>query len=319
MADKLVAGLEGAEILTGETGVGNLLAEGWRRFDGFVCIMAAGIVVRAVAPLLADKEKDPCVVVVDELGCHAVSLLSGHLGGGNDLARKIAGLTGGKAVVTTASDVLGLTALDIWAREQRLVVADRSLLTRASAHLICRGEITVYSEVAGPLPPDFRRVDEAGAARLVISCKTGFAVDVLQMYPPQLVVGIGCNRDTGAEEIDRAMRELFTRYGLARASVDKLASIDLKSNEPGLLAFAGRHDLPVVFFNKQQLNMAPGLTSSAAAMKAIGVKGVAEPAALLAARTDQLIIRKEKWKNVTLAVAAADFTLSAPGPAISIT
>src|SRR5512133_3174607 len=115
LAGELAARLEGASLLHPADGqkVAELIAANWQRFDGLVCIMAAGIVVRAIAPLLGDKHTDPCVVVMDERGQHAVSLLAGHIGGGNDLARKVAALTGGTPIITTASDTLHLAALDL--------------------------------------------------------------------------------------------------------------------------------------------------------------------------------------------------------------
>jgi cobalt-precorrin 5A hydrolase len=319
LARCVAEGIPAAEFLEANLSVSEKLSKSWHDYDGFVCVMAAGIVVRSIAPLLGDKQHDPCVVVMDEQGRFTVSLLSGHLGGGNDLAREVAALTGGEAVITTASDTLGLTAIDLWAREQRLVVADRSQLTRASGYLVAQGLIRVFSEVKGVLPRDFQEVADPGSARIIISCKTNWPEDRLLLHPPQLVVGIGCNRGTAGQEIEEAMGQLLASHSLARQSVIKLASIDLKRDEEGLLDFSRRHNWPLEFFSKQQLNEVAGVSYSAAVMKATGAQGVAEPAALLAAQTNQLIVRKEKWKNVTLAVATANYTLSEPAPVISIT
>lgn len=317
LAVDLASRLEEATVLDNSGPVARVLAENWQGYEAFVCIMAAGIVVRSIAPLLQDKASDPCVVVMDEKGCFAVSLLSGHLGGGNDLARQVADIMDGQAVITTASDTLGLTPIDLWAKGQRLAVSGRSRLTKASAHLVSQGMIRAFSEVSGPLPSDFQEVNDPGSAQIVISYKTGHAEEQLQLYPPQLVVGIGCNRGTIEQEIDEALRELFAKHSLAKQSVIRLASIDLKSDEVGLLAFAEHYNWSLEFFTKQQLNEVSGVSYSDAVMKATGAQGVAEPAALLAAQTGQLIIRKEKWKNVTMAVAVADYMLSEPAPAIS--
>ncbi len=318
LARQVAEKIPAADLLEANLSVSEKLSKSWHDYDGFICVMAAGIVLRSIAPLLGDKQHDPCIVVMDEQGRFVVSLLSGHLGGGNDLAREVAALTGGEAVITTASDTLGLTAIDLWAREQRLIAADRTQLTRASAYLVAQGVIRVFSEVKGTLPLDFQEAADAASARIIISCKTNWPADRLLLHPPQLVVGIGCNRGVDCLEIEEAMREMFARHALAHQSVIKLASIDLKRDEEGLLDFCRRHNRSMEFFPKQQLNKVAGVSYSAAVMKATGAQGVAEPAALLAAQTDQLIIRKEKWKNVTLAVAAANYTLSEPAPAISI-
>lgn len=325
-----------------EQGIAAALAAAWPRHDGLVCIMAAGIVVRAVAPLLADKKSDPAVVVVDEGGQFAVSLLSGHLGGGNHLARRVAALTGGQAVITTASDVLQLTPLDLWARTQNLVAAAPQAMTTASARLVNHGRLRVYSETAvAGLPPGLLPVTEPEAADLIISCrtepaeltaigiraKTGAKIEgkpqfplptapPVIFHPRQLVVGIGCNRGTPAAEMEAALNELLAAEGLARAAVRNLATIDLKRDETGLLDFARRNGWPLAFYRPEELQAqiaaAPTrITPAAAVLKATGAAGVAEPAALLSSGASQLLIRKHNWKNVTLALTKANFTLSA--------
>ena len=131
----------------------------WQSHRALVCIMAAGIVVRTIAPLLADKRHDPAVVVCDEAGRFAIPLVSGHLGGANELAREVARLTGGAAALTTASDVLGRTALDLWCRDLGLQVADRAGLTAAMGRLVDEGALTLWSCCPLPeLPPDLQTI-----------------------------------------------------------------------------------------------------------------------------------------------------------------
>ena len=317
-----LAPMLGAEIVPVERGIAATLAAAWPRYDGLVCIMAAGIVVRALAPLLEDKERDPAVVVVDERGRHAVSLLSGHLGGGNELARRVAASSDGQAVITTASDVLELAPLDLWAAAQNLVAADRRTMTRASALLVNRGELRVYSETAvAGLPPGLTLAQQPETAELVISCRAAWPEPTLLMHPRQLVVGIGCNRGTPAEELAAALNELLSAEGLAPAAIRNLATIDLKQDEPGLLAMAEQNGWPLEFYRADQLNrkMAGITPPSPEVMKATGAGGVAEPAALLSSGAAQLMTRKRKWKNVTLALAKANFTLSAPAPEMPAT
>lgn len=334
-----IAGELGAEVVpVAQSGIAAALESAWGRYEGLVCIMAAGIVVRSLAPLLNDKASDPAVVVVDERGRHAISLLSGHLGGGNELARRVARLCDGQAVITTASDVLELTALDLWAEAQNLVAADKESMTAASALLVNRGRIKVFSEteVAG-LPPGLVRVDQAEAAELLISCRTEWPREKLLFHPRQLVVGIGCNRGTPEAEMAAALNELLTEQRLAPQAIRNLATIDLKRDEAGLLALADQHGWPLEFYSADQLNQKivadhpPGENGdrkngdrsifcdqkidlspfSATIYRATGAGGVAEPAALLSSGADQLITRKRKWKNVTLALSRANFTLSA--------
>jgi cobalt-precorrin 5A hydrolase len=312
LARGLAAGLAGAEMLDAPAGVVTALARNWGRFDGFVCIMAAGIAVRAVAPLLADKASDPCVVVVDEKGEHAISLLSGHLGGGNDLARRVAALTGGTAVITTASEVRGLAPIDLWAAAQDLVADSREVMTRASAILVNQGRLRLYPEVeVASLPPGLLAVARPEEADLIVSRRTGWPQGALLFRPRELVVGVGCNRGVSVAELNAALDELLADHGLSRLAVRNLASIDLKRDEEGLLLFAREQGWRLDWYSKDELNQVDGIVPAAAVMRATGAQGVAEPAALLSAASDKIMIRKRKWKNVTLALVRASFTLSA--------
>jgi cobalt-precorrin 5A hydrolase len=304
LGERLAAEL-GAEFRPCRGRVAGEIRLAWQSCRALVCIMAAGIVVRTIAPLLADKHRDPAVVVCDEGGRFAIPLVSGHLGGANDLARRIAGITGGVAALTTASDVLGRTALDLWCRDLGLRVAEPSALTAAMGRLVDRGEVSVWSCCPLPdLPPDLHPVTERERAELVIDVRTDGSPEAALLHPPALVLGIGCNRGTPAGAIDRAVSDTLGRHGLAPAAVCGLASIDLKRDEAGLLAYAVEQGLATRFYDSQALNSVPGVSSSAAVLRATGARGVAEPAALLAAGPGAILrIAKEKYPDVTVAVA----------------
>ena len=317
MAADLATKMPDALLLHQEGGVARALAEHWQELDGFVCIMATGIVVRAIAPLLQSKENDPCVVVVDEKGRHAVSLLSGHLGGGNALARRVAAMLGGEAVITTASDTLGLVPLDLWARAQNLVCESKEGLTQASARLVNRGILKIFSEVAvASLPQGLVQVAGPELVDIVVSpCIADYGT-ALVFRPRNLVVGVGCNRGVPVAELRQACKELFVTQGLSPLSIRNLASIDLKQDEVGLVAFAAENGLRIDFFSKDELNRVENVTVSEAALRNVGAIGVAEPAALLSAQSNDLLVGKRKWHNVTMAVARANYTLSEQGRAL---
>jgi len=280
------------------------LQQCWQEYDNLICIMATGIVVRTLAPLLTDKRRDPAVVVCDERGRFAISLLSGHLGGGNALAEQVAGLLAGQAVITTASDVLGRTALDLWAADLGLAVADQRSLTRVMGKLVNQGAVSLYSDYPLPeLPADIERQEQAETADLVITSRTDVQTVGAVLHPQALIAGIGCNRNTPAAEIEQALQECCAEHNLALPSVRSLASIDLKDDEPGLLDFAGSRGYRVDFYSRDQLNGVDGVATSAVVFKATGAKGVAEPAAVLAAGGGRLLVRKMKWANVTVAIA----------------
>lgn len=277
----------------------------WHGYREIVCVMAAGIVVRSIAPLLRDKQHDPAVVVCDVAGRFAVSLLSGHLGGANALAQRVALCTGGQAVLTTASDTLGRTALDLWCRDQGLVPASKSAFTRAMAQLVDQGRLTIWSRLPLPeLPPDLCAVATADQADLVIDNQTTAPTGATLLHPKNLALGVGCNRGTSAAAIARAVEATCAQHALAQASIARLASIDLKADEPGLLEFARDRGLPLVFYNKDQLNEVEGVDASAVVERVTGARAVAEPAALLAAGPGAtLLCPKMKWTDVTTALA----------------
>lgn len=301
---------------TREMPVFTKMAELWQEVDGLICVMAAGIVVRGLAPLCRDKKRDPCVVVLDEQGRFVISLLSGHLGGGNRLAIDLARELGGEAVITTASDVTGHTALDLWAEKNGLHIENSKCLTAMSAKLVNEGRLQIFSEYEIEcLPEDFESVPIPSSADIIISDRDYPEWHGLLLRPCGLVVGLGCNRGTAKEDFQAALDQLCRDEGLAREAICGFATIDLKNDEQGLLDFAFDEGLPLRFYPKEQLNAVQGVSISAAVLAATGAKGVAEPAAVLGAETDlglgQLIVRKRKWKDVTAAVAMKMIRLSA--------
>jgi len=307
-AERIAVSLEDATLIHHEGKVAPQLASAWSEYDGIICVMAAGIVVRSIADLVASKHSDPCLVVLDQEGRHVISLLSGHLGGGNDLACRVAAITGGTPVITTASDVLGRTALDLWASRNSLLVENKEQLTRVSAKIVNEGRVGVYSKLRlDYLPEDIARCHAEAAADIIVTFNKHMTSKALCCIPRILYLGVGCNRGTAMDDIVRSFGELCDVNDISPQAIAGVASVDVKHDEQGILAFAKSIGLEPSFFPRDQLNGVEDVSFSAAAMKAVGVQGVAEPAALLAAAADgsdsELIVRKMKWKDVTLAVA----------------
>lgn len=278
----------------------------WKGYKNLIFIMAAGIVVRTIAPLVKDKKTDPAVVVLDEKGRFAISLLSGHLGGANRLAGEIAGFLGGEAVITTASDINGMTSIDIWARDNNLTIENWNQLPAVSSRLLKKGSLKVYSEADLLLPPDLSATAVSGSADILITNKSSFygkKRGQFIMRPGNIVVGFGCNSNTQAEEIEEVVRKIFGENNLSFSSIHSIATLDKKGKEPGLIAFAGKHNIRVSVFTPEELNRVKGISRSEAAFRATGANAVAEPAALLAAGADRLLLNKQKCGNVTIALA----------------
>lgn len=298
----------------------DLLPRLFLRFDGLVCIMATGIVVRLLAPHIRGKDQDAAVVVCDEKGDYAISLLSGHLGGANALAEEVAELLGGQAVITTATDVNALPAFDEVARRCEMNVEPLERIKLLNGLLLDRKPI-VLVDAEGKVAAAYRDIPQVNmsssfADALTVSAEGLVFVSnrylrqletddrLLALRPRNLVVGIGCNRGTPVDEIEAVVRQTLRNAFLAFASIGSLASIDAKQGEVGLLEFSEKYRLPLNFYSARQLN---GVESPSPAsdyvQQAVGAKGVCEPAALLASAGGRLLVKKKKDGNVTVAVA----------------
>jgi cobalt-precorrin 5A hydrolase len=301
-------------------GMTTLLPQLFRRGHGLICIMATGIVVRSLAPQLRSKALDPAVVVLDEAGQFVISLLAGHLGGANALTRQVAALLNATPVVTTATDVNGLCAWDEAARRaglaveplERICTLNSLLLQGERIALVDHERLIAGSFASTPgvdLAPNFSAANRAEAAGRVFVTERRIPQleqqqDLLLLRPRRLVLGIGCNRHTSKEEIAQAVEETLNSAWLSRLAVGRIATIDEKGNEVGLLAYAAELRLPLTTYSREELNSVRGPSPpSAHALAAVGAFGVCEPAALLAAAGGPLLIPKQKCGQVTVAVA----------------
>jgi cobalt-precorrin 5A hydrolase len=281
-----------------------------------VGIMATGIAVRHAAPWLKGKDTDPAVVIMDEQGRFAISLLSGHLGGANDLARTVGNLMGATPVITTATDVQGLPAVDLMAAKLRLGIENLAAVKVIQMAWL-RGEKVRVVDPGGFLRAElagFRELIEEQAEEPEVLGQPGPAVYVgcrdqgwpegwLRLRPKILMAGMGCNKGTSAEEIVTLLEDTFQRFHLSLQSLHSLVTIAAKQAEAGLLAAA--HSLGVHFswYSTEELREMPVPNPSAMVQRHMGVASVCEAAALRAAGARTLLVPKQKSANATLAVA----------------
>ena len=301
------------------------------RYRYLVLVMAAGIAVRLIASELRDKRKDPGVVVVDDAGSFSVSLLSGHIGGANQLARKIASLIGAQPVITTASEAGQTIAVDLLGREFGWELEDNRSVTAVSTALVNGEPVGIYQDAGEknwwpkikPLP-DNVRIFTTIEALTRSNSQAGLVVTdqildnehqallphhTVIYHPRSLVVGIGCNQGTQCAEIEEAVSRVFSEHSLSIKSIRNIATITLKKNETGLLEFARKYRLPVEYFDKDTLCKVNFPSSpSAAALRHVGTPAVCESAALLSSGSDSLIVAKVSYNRaVTIAVARFAF------------
>lgn len=281
-------------------------------YHAHVFVAAAGIVVRSIAPLLQSKVSDPAVVVCDQNGEHVVSLLGGHLGGANDLSRRIADHLDGRPVITTATDAARKPAIDSLAHRRNCAIADPSRIVHVNAILAEGGRVTVHDpdsllNLGGEMEESFELVNDPGA-QVVVSFKNE-AADGLVLHPRRLCVGIGCRRGAARDEILEALTQVMARHDLAPASLAKLASAQLKADEKGLLQAGLELGLPLEFFSASVLDTTQVPNPSERVREKIGVGSVCEAASVQAALTmsseTRLIVPKTAIGNVTVAVCLA--------------
>ncbi len=303
------------------------LAPVFHRYRGHIFITSTGIAVRVTAPLLRGKTVDPAVVVVDDRGRHAISLLSGHIGGANTLAHTVARIIGAEPVITTATDVNRRPAIDVLAVECGLFIENPVAIKYVNMAILRSQRLDLhdpYCLMVDALDSNLvNRVDPAGADAKMrewtgSAGRAGVFIDdirvdvppeVLILRPATLVAGIGCNRNTAEKEIQWLLDHVLDSHGLSPHSLNAIATASLKKDEPGLLAVAEACGLPIRFYEKDDLNRVDNIqTPSVMAEKHIGVKSVCEAAALLAAAGGKLIVAKQKTPNVTVAIARIAFT-----------
>lgn len=264
----------------------------FKNAEALVFVCAVGIAVRAIAPSAESKTRDPAVVCLDDLGRNVVPLLSGHLGGANDLAVKIASITGGNAVVTTSTDLHGITAPDTWARRTGLTVENPREIRAVSGALI-DGKAIGVAVTEEIIPPPWPVT--------------------LWLRPKNRVLGVGCRKGIAPSALEDAIADFLSGAGVSPHSIAAVASIDLKKNEAAILEWSGKRNLPFRTWTAAELEAVNGpFASSERVRRVVGVDNVCERAAVLAARklsgSDKesggvLMRSKTLYEGITLALA----------------
>ena len=265
--------------------VGDAVRTAFAQCEQLVCFLATGAVVRLVAPLLSGKTEDPGVVCVDEGGRFAVSLLGGHAGGANELAREVGDLLGAEPVVTTATDAVDVAGLDTLGLP---VEGDVAGVSRA---LLDGEAVALRAEVAWPLPPLPLAAEGAYTIRLTDRLVEAAEREVV-LRPPTLVVGVGASKGAPVEEVLGLVKEALREAGLSMASVAELATVDAKAGEPGIVEAARLLGVPLVTHSAEELAGVDVPNPSDAPLAAVGTPSVAEAAALVGG--GELLVPKRK-------------------------
>ena len=290
--------------------------------DAMIFVGATGIAVRSIAPFVKSKKTDPAVIVLDEQGRHAISLLSGHIGGANALTLLVAELTGAEPVITTATDLHGKFAVDAFAARRDLYIDSMPLAKEIAAALVEDKKVGMHSAfpVFGMVLAELVQVEGSTAEEQNLPA-LGFSITykkdapfphTLHLVPRTVVLGIGCKRGTPAESIRTLIQETLKQHQIFKESICLIASIDLKKDEEGIRTCAQELGVPFVTWSVEELEQVQsedGFTESAFVRSVAGVGNVCERSALKGAGTSRLLIRKTAHNGVTVAAAVKDYTV----------
>ena len=283
-------------------------------YDVHLFICATGIAVRAIAPVLRHKSIDPAVIVMDDQARHCISLLSGHAGGANSYTHLLAAMTGADPVITTASDLEGKFAVDVFARENGLIVGNWKTAKFISVEILSGKQVGFLSDipVSGSLPEGlvpYEGQEDMMYIHITDRKKEKGNDRCLKLFIPDLILGIGCRKETPQELIEEAVSAFLQEQEYDLRAVAGIASIDLKANEPGLLGFSEKHKIPFQTFSAEQLSSLEGDFSKSAFVENItGVSNVCERAAVFGG--GELVVHKTCYPQVTAALCRKPFSVS---------
>lgn len=295
--------------------------EQFEKADDLIFIGATGIAVRSIAPYVQSKKKDPAVLVIDECGKFVISLLSGHLGGANELAIKVAHILGAIPVVTTATDLHGKFAVDVFAKQNDCYIFRMKEAKEVSAALLAGKQVGFYSEFPweGELPEGLIWWDSK-AVKGQTKPEIGIAVTIhkdcqpflstTHVVPRAAVLGMGCRKGKESEAVEGAALECLQENQIYPEALWCLASIDVKKEEAGFVALSEKLGIPFLTFSSEELLAVEGeFTSSAFVKQTVGVDNVCERSALKAAHPGHIIQKKQGREGVTTALAQREWRI----------
>ncbi|WP_294376494.1 cobalt-precorrin 5A hydrolase [uncultured Clostridium sp.] len=283
----------------------------FKNSEGIIFISSTGIAVRAAAPFIESKDKDPGIVVVDLSAKYAVSLLSGHLGGGNELAEKTAQILNCEAVITTATDSMGIMAPDIIAKKYGLVIEDLKKAKYIASLLVEGKEVGLKDEYKiMRISKGYRKIEALKEDSVWITDKlkyddsSSMKLDfskILKLIKKDVVIGIGCRKNTPYEKIREFVLNTMKQYNYDIRAVNKIVSVDIKKNETGIIKLSESLECPFETFSRDEIRTVEDkYEKSEFVFKTLGIYSVCEPSVDLGGA--EVIVSKIKHEGMTIAV-----------------
>lgn len=295
--------------------------EAFRNSDAIIFIGAVGIAVRAIAPYIKSKDKDPAVIVCDELGKYTISLLSGHIGGANNLTSYISEMTGSLPIITTATDLNNVWAVDTWAKEKGYHIEPITNIKCISGTLLKNESVGIMSEMYEAKDEIFSKGDvddntfnnlkwndtEPDSGIYISPYMKNPYKNTLHLVPKCIVVGVGSRKNANSQALIELVDKVFKEENISLFSVKEIATIDIKKDEPSVLALRDYLGVPLVCYSAEELNEVQGsFTSSDFVKNVTGTDNVCERSAVKSSENGRLICPKTKGNAVTVALAVTN-------------
>lgn len=299
--------IDGIKPLKGS--IKDFIGTAFEACDAIIFIGAAGIAVRAIAAFVKSKATDPAVLVIDDTARYVIPILSGHMGGANELAHTIADILCALPIITTSTDCNYKFAVDTWAVNNDLHIANVENIKHISAALLNGEPVGLYSDypIDGDLPEGLCVMDNTRVGISISLENKHCFKHTLQLIPKQYVLGIGCRKDTKYEDLLELVNSVLLEYSISQKEIMAIASIDLKAKEQALLKLCKEMRVPFRTYSAQELSSVAGeFTESSFVKETTGVDNVCERAAIRAC-DGELLMKKTCRAGITLSIAKREW------------
>lgn len=295
-----------------DEGIKKVLPALWQEYDGLVFISATGIAVRMLAPFIEDKTLDPAVLVIDDLGRYVISLLSGHLGGANELAKDLSIVLGALPIITTASDSRGIESIDLFAQKNGYYIEDIKSVTGISSLMVNGEQVGLYTEDDQiirynhlSMIKDLRHINPQIKGLIMVSSREKFEdlqIPYTVLRPKNLNIGIGCKKGIAGHLIIKAINEELEGLNLSKDSIKNIGTVEIKKDEKGIIDAAQHFKCPLQIFTLKEIAEVDHQFEKSQFVKdTIGVYSVSGPVSFLLG--GNVVSEKSRHKGITISIA----------------
>lgn len=293
-------------------GIKGILKSIWNKYDGIIFLSATGMAIRMSTPFIEDKTIDPGIVVMDDLGKFSISLLSGHLGGANELAKYMADSISAIPVITTATDNRSIESIDIFAQNNGYYIEDIKSITSITSMMVNDENVGLYTEDDKiinynklTIVKDLNNIESRIKGLIIVGSKEEFKninIPYTILRPKNVNIGIGCRKGVAGELIIKAIREELNKFKLSINSIQSIGTVEIKREEKGIIEASNHFNCPLKTFTIGEIKKIEDRFSKSQFVKdTIGVYSVSGPAAFL--QGGKIISEKSKHNGITISIS----------------